>query len=146
MNATITMSIGQANIVLAACVSGSHGSAERIKLKEDIRNSFKELGAEMAENGLLFCRAGVNAESITFEASRTELKAWSIGCVAGWMQESVQTRNGPAPMADGDRNLIRLSAKALKVWGMVAKQLPKVEDDEAFEVDIDDQVELDLPE
>ena len=48
-------------------------------------------------------------------------------------------------MADGDRNLLRLSAKALRVWGEVAKALPKVEVDDAFEVDpeIEDDIELD---
>ena len=129
MSVEIHLTIDQANLILMAPVTGSYGSAERIKLKEDIKDAFKQ--------------AGEKAEAVTFTATPAELKAWAAGCSAGWAQETVATRNGPMPLTDGDRNLLRLSAKALKVWGAVSKTLPKVEEDAEFEIDVDDQIELD---
>ena len=128
MTTPITITRAQAQAILRSPVFGAYGSAERIKLMEDIQDAFKG-----------------DAENVELLCSKQELKAWAAGCIAGWSQETISTQRGPMAMADGDRNLLRLSAKALRVWGEVAKALPKVEVDDSFEVDpeLGDELELD---
>lgn len=133
----ITINKEQAEVILIAPVTGSYGSAERIKVKNDIRDSF--LDPEFIASG---------ATEITFLASKEELKAWASGCISGWQQESITVRGMAVPLTDADRNLIRLSAKSMRVWEYVKKHLPKVEAEEGFDVDpdIEEDIKLDQPE
>ena len=108
--------------ILNAPVTGVAGSAERIQLVEKLRELKPDQKTEI-ENALL--------------------KGWAQGAIDGWSQETLATRMGPMPMGDGDRNLIRLSCKALKVWEYVASKLPKMQEEKDFATDIDDEELID---
>lgn len=129
MKTEITLTLSQVNYILMAPVTGSQGSAERIRLKDAVIEAHN--AAKHASDDLYL------------EFGKSELKAWALGCIAGWSQEFLPTRSGPVPMTDGDRNLLRLSAQALKVWEHVKKNLPVLEEDQEFEVDMDDEIALD---
>lgn len=105
-----------------ASVVGVTGSSERIQLREKL--------SDLKEKGKL-------VDPVSIPSSL--LKGWAHGAIAGWSQEQVATRVGPMPMGDGDRNLIRLSCKALKVWEYVCGKLPTLPEDEKFTSDIDDE-------
>ena len=109
MSVTISITMSQAQVILAAPVTGSYGSAERLHLKEDIQKAF-----------------AVPVEQAEIQVSKDELKAWAAGCIDGWGQQTFASQAGIVPMADGHRNLLRLSAKSLRVWGAVKKSIPKV--------------------
>ena len=128
MNHDITLSAVQAYNIAIAPVHGAYGSAERIRVKEDLEKALRE---------------GIPT-TITISLSSEELDGWAAGIISGWSQETMRTMTGVVPMTDVDRNLLRLAAKALRVWGMVKKKLPKVE---AVEVELDPEVgDLELDE
>ena len=134
MSIKITLNFDQVQAIRLAPVSGAYGSAERIALKEEL-----EIGVQHA------IKTAPDSTLLEVEASKEELKAWAAGCIEGWNQSQVVTQGGAIPMTDGHRNLLRLSAKALRVWETVKKALPKVEVDESFAIDpdLDDEIELD---
>lgn len=110
--------------IMHAPVTGVAGSAERIQLVEKLRELKFDQKAEI-ENAFL--------------------KGWAHGAIAGWSQETLATRMGPMPMGDGDRNLLRLSCQALKVWEYVKARIPQVQEEEDFATDIDDEELIDSP-
>lgn len=132
MGAVIKITEEQARYIFVAQVIGSYGSAERIRMKEDIGKAFQDLAIKK------------EAGPVEIEFSKAELKAWAAGCIAGWKSETISTQAGPVTMTDVDRNIIRISAKALRVWEAVRKQIPEVEAED-FEIDpeIEDDFNLD---
>lgn len=121
---TLTITEEQARFIFVAQVHGSYGSAERLRVKEDLGKAFQAT------------QDGKRPESVKIEVTNQELKAWAAGCINGWKSEVIPTQTGPMPMSDVDRNIIRLSAKAMRVWETVKKQLPAIEEGE-FEIDPD---------
>lgn len=133
---TITFKSGwftQARVIsiLNAPVNGLSGSAERIQFIELLR-------------GLAIEGAFVKSVEKEVIIPTAWLRAWAMGAINGWKQETVMTQAGALPLTDGDRNIIRLSCKALKVWEFVCPKLPTIEDDKDFSVDQFDEDE-DLP-
>ena len=102
------------------------GADERIRIADLLA---KEWNDSIAETGAF---AAVE-DDISIQNST--LKAWAIGLTAGWM----------ASDADDHRcRILRDAAKALKVWSMVQKALPKI-DDSDFEADeeVSEEVTID---
>ena len=108
--------------ILNSAVSGSAGSQERIQLIEFLR--------ERGVSG--FDVTGIHDE---VKIPTAWLRAWAVGAIAGWSEDKVMTRFGPMPLTDGDRNLLRTSCKALKVWEYVCTKLPAIQEDKAFATD-----------
>ena len=108
-----------------APVSGVIGSAERIQLRDNLDKIDP-------------------SKPVTI--SNSLLKGWAHGAINGWKQETIATRVGVVPLADGDRNLLRVSCKALKSWEYVKSNLPQVEESDDFVADIDDEILLDKEE
>lgn len=99
------------------------GADERIRIADLLA---KEWNDAIAEQNFF------KAVDIEISIQNSTLKAWAIGLTAGWM----------ASDADDHKCRILLeAAKALKVWGMVQKALPKVDDAE-FEADEEVVAEL----
>ena len=108
--------------IINAPVSGVVGSAERIQLRDQL---------------------GSIDSAKPISISNAILKGWAHGAISGWNQETIMTRGGPVALTDGDRNLIRVSCRALKVWEFVKSKLPQVQDEEEFATDIEDEILID---
>lgn len=78
--------------------------------------------------------AGSPFKAIDFDIdiNNSTLKCWAIGITAGWVASESD---------DQKCRILRDAAKALKVWEMVRKALPKV-DDADFEADADEAEEV----
>ena len=110
-------------IAQAGQLTRGAGAEERMRIVDLLA---KEWNDTFAANGSF---KAIDAE---IHIQNSTLKAWSIGLAAGWLTNEAD---------DNKCRVLRDAAKALKVWGMVQKALPKVDDAE-FEADAEEVEEV----
>lgn len=109
------------SILYASQMTKGPGGSDRIR----ITNMLQELAEKQKNSSTTYLENEI-------ELDKSSIKRWAIGVIEAWKATG---QNGQLLLSDRECKILMDSAKALRCWGMVEKELPTIEADESFEVD-----------
>ena len=108
-------------IVYASQMTKGPGAEDRLR----ITKMLQDLAEKQSESTVTYLEQEI-------ELDTSSLKRWAIGIIESWKATGPQNQ---LLLSDRECRVLMDAAKALRCWGMVEKELPKVEADDSFEVD-----------